>query len=137
MVTYRELRERQQAEFNKFPFFCAFDEKQFAEGKRKLGVVEDSEVRHYYAGMYYRKADTEALRAMMRRFDDERKAAFKDDSFLYDAFYHELANHEYCITYDDEPTLEALGLTVEELEEDQRMGKIYLKARKDYLGETY
>ena len=30
-------------------------------------------------------------------------------------FSYELANHEYCITYDIEPTLDALGLTLDEI----------------------
>ena len=136
-MKYRELMDRHQKEFEAFPAFYAFNKEQFAEGKRKLGVVEDSELCHYYAGMFYRKKDADALHAMMRRFDDELKEAFKDDKFFYDAVYTELANHEYCITYEDKDTLDALGITMEELEKDQRMGKIYCKARQDYMSETH
>ena len=136
-MTYCELKERQQKEYNEFPFFCAFDNEAFEEGKRKLGVTEDSEIRHLFSGVFYCKKDTAALRAMMRRFDEEKKEAFKDDKFFYYAVYTELTNHEYCITYEDEDTLDALGITMEELEEDQRMGGIYCKARQDYLSETH
>lgn len=136
-MKYRELMERQQKEFEAFPAFYAFNNEQFAEGKQKLGVVEDSELYRGYAGMFYRKKDAETLRAMMRRFDKEKQEAFKDDKFFYDAVYSELANHEYCITYEDEETLDALGITMEALEADQRMGKIYCKARQAYLVETH
>lgn len=136
-MKYRELMDRHQKEFEAFPAFYAFNKEQFVEGKRKLGVVEDSELYRGYAGMFYRKKDAETLRAMMRRFDEEKQEAFKDDKFFYDAVYSELANHEYCITYEDEETLDALGITMEELEKDQRMGKIYCKARQDYLAETH
>lgn len=136
-MKYRELMDRQQKEFEAFPAFYAFNKEQFAEGKQKLGVVEDSELYHGYAGMFYRKKDAPALHEMMRRFDEEKQEAFKDDKFFYDAVYSELANHEYCITYEDEETLDALGITMEALEADQRMGKIYCKARQAYLAETH
>lgn len=136
-MRYRELMERHQKAFEAFPAFYAFNKEQFAEGKLKLGVLEDSELYRGYAGMFYRKKDADALRAMMRRFDEEKKEAFKDDKFFYDAVYYELANHEYCITYDDEDTLDALGITMEELEADQRMGRIYCKARQDYMSKTH
>lgn len=136
-MQYLELMDRQQKEYNEFPFFCAFDNKAFEEGKRKLGVTEDSEIRHLFSGVFYCKKDTDALRAMMRRFEEEKREMFKDDAFFYDAVCYELANHEYCITYEDKDTLDALGITMEELEKDQRMGKIYCKARQDYLAETH
>ena len=41
------------------------------------------------------------------------------------------------ITYEDEETLDALGITMKELETDQRMGRIYRKARAEYLAETH
>ena len=136
-MTYRELMNRQQKEFEAFPAFYAFNKEQFEEGKKKLGVVEDSELYRGCAGMFYRKKDADTLRAMMRRFDEEKKEAFKDDKFFYDAVYSELANHEYCITYEDEEALGALGITMKELEADQRMGRIYCKARQDYMSETH
>jgi len=53
-----------------------------------------------------------------------------NDQFLYDAFDYKLGNHEYCITWDIEPTLDALGLTEEEVENDARMSAILRKARQ-------
>lgn len=136
-MTYHELMDCQQKELEAFPAFYAFSNEQFEEGKKRLGVVEDTELYRGYAGMFYRKKDAETLRAMMRRFDKEKREAFKDDKFFYDAVYSELANHEYCITYEDEETLDARGITMEALEADQRMGKIYCKARAAYLAETH
>ena len=131
--TYAALRERQQQEFNSFPSFYAFNNAQFAEGMAKLGVANAKDLYRGVGGMFYRKTDADKLHAMMNRLDTEMKEAFKDDNFLYDAFSYELANHEYCITLDDEETLDALGLTQEEIVQDQRMGKIFLKARENYL----
>lgn len=131
--TYRELKARQQEEFNKFPFFAAFDKKQFAEGMQKLGVTDKSELYHGIGGIFYRKADAGKLHEMMRRFDDELKEAYKDDAFLYDAMFCELANHEYCITLDSEDALEALNLTVDEVTANERLLWIFSKASRDYL----
>ena len=38
MNAYQEMRDRQQKEFNSFPCFFAFDQKQFDEGMKKLGL---------------------------------------------------------------------------------------------------
>ena len=42
-------------------------------------------------------------------------------------------NHEYCITLDPEDTLEALCLTIEEMRDNPRLMKLFLKAKRDYL----
>ena len=48
-------------------------------------------------------------------------------------FLSELANHEYCITYDLEDTLNALGFTIEEINADKRLLHGLKKAKQDYL----
>ena len=55
------------------------------------------------------------------------------DGFIFDMFVYELANHEYCITYDLEDTLDALGLTPEEVNADKRLSHGLNKAIKTYL----
>jgi hypothetical protein len=78
--------------------------------------------------------DVPAFREMLIRHKRERAEAFKDDEFAYDAFLYELANHEFCITYEYEPTLDALGLTEDDLcNEGARLLKILKKAKDDYL----
>lgn len=131
--TYAALRERQQSEFNSFPSFYAFNDAQFTEGMAKLAVADKSELYRGIGGMFYRKTDAGKLHEMLGRLNTEMKEAFKDDDFLFDAFTYELANHEYCITYDETDALDALGLTQEEIAQDPRMGKIFLKAREDYM----
>lgn len=55
------------------------------------------------------------------------------NGFIYDMFLYELANHEYCITYDYEETFDALGLTEKQVNADKRLIHGLQKARKDYL----
>lgn len=57
----------------------------------------------------------------------------KDFDFLKSAFRYELANHEFCITYELDDTLDALLLTYEQVNSDPVMKKLYLKQRKNIL----
>ena len=129
---YAALLALQQKEFESFPRFFAYNDAQLEEGMEKLGVKSTDEL-YKSSGMFYRKSDAGKLHTLMNRLDTQMKEAFKDDTFLYDAFYYELANHEFCITYDETDALDALGLTQEEVVQDQRMGRIFLKARGDYM----
>lgn len=132
METYEEMRNRHQKEFNAFPCFFAFDNKQFDEGMKKLGVESKQEIYSGGNGMYYRKADSPKLMEMMDRFDREQTEAYKDDNFLKNAMVYELGNHEFCITLDPEPTMEALGMKLKDLK-DERVNRIFQQAKKEYF----
>ena len=121
-MTYKELKDRQQAEINAFPFIWAFNENQFADGMRRLGLdptADRGQIVHVGGGGYIRKADKKALEdlfAKHRRELQEAIAADKTgDGFIYDMFYTELANHEYSYTGDVTDAVNACGLTVEQL----------------------
>lgn len=134
-MKYLYLVNAHQQEINDFRIMWAFSDEQFAEGMRKLGLQEmdTDKIVTIGGGGFLKKADVPAFEEMMQRHEDERKAAFKDDDFAYDAFLYELGNHEFCITYEYEPTLSALGLTEEEVARDARLLKILKKAKDDYM----
>jgi hypothetical protein len=88
----------------------AFSNQQFTEGKQKLGVTDNSELLSIGYGGYIRKTDREAYRDLLEAGDKELKEYLKEPEQLKDALIYELGNHEYCITYDLEPALEALSL---------------------------
>ena len=48
-------------------------------------------------------------------------AAMQDDEYLFSMFNYELANHEYGYTGELDDTLDALGLTIEEINTNPRM----------------
>lgn len=128
METYRAMRDRHQQEINSFPFMFAFNKKQFEEGMRKLGLEPtdtDKVYRLGNTGGYYRKTDSKQLAELMARQGKEREEAIAADKtgegFIFDMFNTELANHEYCITLDPTDALDALGLTIEEVNRDERM----------------
>lgn len=133
MNAYEELKQRHQKELGDFPGFFAFNDRQFKEGMEALGVKDAKELCQGFAGMVYRKADEEKLKALLKRQSKETEEAFKDDKTLHDAFVYELTNHEYCITYDETDTLCALGIGRKELMQDERIADIFEQARADYL----
>ena len=139
MNTYQQMKDRQQKEFDAFPIGAAFSNKQFEEMMQKWGLtVNDTDkICSLGAGIYIRKTDKEALCALINRLNKEKQDAIAEDTtgdgFIFDMFVYELANHEYCITYDLEETLDALGLTVEEIKADKRLHYGLNKAIKHYL----
>lgn len=122
MNAYQEMQDRQQKEFNSFPCFFAFRQEQFDEGMKKLGLKPGDTKLIYRApgGMYYRKTDAHSLKEMMDRFDREKEEAIVSDTagdgFILDMFRTELANHEYGYTYELGETLDAVGLTLSEVQ---------------------
>jgi hypothetical protein len=63
--------------------------------------------------------------AMMDRHAQEMQDAIDadptGDGFIYDMFNEELANHEYCITNDITDALNALNLSIEEINADVKL----------------
>ena len=132
---YKALRDRQQHEVNEFPFFFAFNEDQFSRGMKSLGLSPGEEGKLYRLGStggFYRRTDSGKLHEMFSRHSAEHQAAINDDTtgdgYIYEMFSYELANHEYTYTNDISSTLDALGLTPEEINSDERLRRGLVKA---------
>ena len=54
------------------------------------------------------------------------------EGYIYQMFAHELANHEYGYTYDLEETLDAVGLTAEQIKGNKALHHGLQKALKRY-----
>ena len=137
MSKYTELKTKHQKEVDAFPFGFAFNQKQFEEMMSKWGLTPDDTDKIYSigGGGYIRKSDSEAMHKMFERHEAERKAAMKDDEYLFHMFNYELANHEYSYTGELDDTLDALGLTIDEVNADPRMAnalKRAIAAQGDY-----
>jgi len=137
-MKYLELKQKQQKEVNDFPFGFAFSNQQFKEMMEKFGLKETDTDKIYSigAGGYIRKSDSDAFDEMFKRhrkeIEDEIEKDKKGTGFIYSMFSYELANHEYCITYDIEPTLDALGLTLDEINKKENLLNGLRKALKEY-----
>lgn len=135
METYLEFKERRQKEISEFPMVFAFNNKQFAEGMKKLGLsVEDTDKAcSIPGGGFMRKTDAPKLTALLIRHVTELDKAFASDEtgngFMYEAFTYELANHEYCISGDPTDALAVLGLTMDDVESNPVMLKAFMDAR--------
>ena len=95
---------------------------------RKLGLNPDTDKDKLCSiggGGIIRKTDAEAMRAMFDRHRRELLDAIEADStgegFIYDMFYYELANHEYIISGSIAETLDALELTIDEINESKAL----------------
>ena len=132
-MTYQEFKERQQKEVNNFPIMFAFNNQQFNEGCERLGIHPDKAKEGLFSiggGGFIRKTDSETFNNMLDRLSDELSEALQIYEFALDAFRYELANHEYIITGDLEPTLSALGLTLEKVKESTDLVNALTEARK-------
>lgn len=141
---YLEMKERHQQEVNEFPLMFAFSNKQFDEGMRKLGLKPTDTDKIYKlgsAGGYYKKSDSKALHEMFAMHEQEKQKAIENDTtgegYIYDMFNYELANHEYCITYDITDTIEALDLTMEEINNNKALLNGLNKAKDNQLESIY
>lgn len=139
MNKYQEMKERHQKGFNGFPMFFAFNNEQFDEGMRSLGLEPNdiSAICHIGAGGYIRKTDKESFKSLLNGFDKEHRKAIAADTtgegYIYDMFLYELANHEYCITYDDTDTLEACGLNIQDILDNKALANGLYLAKEKYL----
>ena len=130
MESYRELRDRQQKEFNELPLGFAFSDKQFDEMMEKWGLDPEKDLDKIYrvpGGGFIQKKDHEHFHEVLDRHNAEMEAAKAADEdgtgFLYQMFKYELDNHEYGYTGDFEDTLDSLGLTWEEVAASPRLLK--------------
>lgn len=140
--SYLELKRKHEAEFNQFPMGFAFGNKQFNEAMEKLGFTEKDtdKVCSIGNGGFIRKTDSKAFGEMVDRLKIEKKEAIDNDptgdGYIYDMFMYELQNHEYSYTYELEPTLDALGLTAEEVNANPKLVHGLGKAKKKIMAEN-
>ena len=144
MDAYAEKKNRHQKEVNGFPMFFAFTNDQFNAGMKKLGLNQEDTDKIYKLGNtggYYRRDDAENLHGMFERHRSEMQAAIEADKkgngFIFQMFHYELANHEYVVTGDLTDTLNALGLTMEDVQNSKPLSnglnKAITKVEKEYM----
>ena len=138
MESYRELRDRQQKEFNELPLGFAFSDKQFDEMMGKWGLDPEKDLDKIYripGGGFIQKKDCADFHEVVKRQDAEMEAAKASDQdgtgFLYQMFLFELDNHEYGYTGEYEDALESLGLTMKDVHKSVRLTRALEKAAKE------
>lgn len=132
-MNYKEYNNKVSKDFHAFPMAFAFSNDQLVEGMKKLGVERQSELVSIGCNGFIRKSDKEAFLQMIAEHKALFRKGIEDPEFCYSMFVAEMANHEYSYTYDDEEVLEACGLSVEQLEANDMLSKMYDKAKHAYL----
>ena len=141
--SYQELKALHQEEVNNFPMEFAFSDKQFNEGIVKLGLTPSDTDQVYFIGGcgFIKKTDAQEFHNMGSRHAEEMRQAIEADitgnNFIYDMFNYELANHEYGYTGSVSQTLDALSMTYEEIEADQRLLIALQKACEYQMEQDY
>lgn len=140
---YLELKKKHQDMVNNFPTFYAFSNKQFEEGMEKMGLKmnETDKICSVGMGGYILKTDVQAFNDMFKQIDEGMKSAINHpetgEQFIYEMFNYELANHEYSYTRELDSTLDALGMSIEDIKKDERLLRGLEKARKNQLNSDY
>ena len=123
MNTYEEIKNKNQKRINDFPLGFAFGNKQFRDMMEKWGLKETDTDKIYSigAGGFIRKTDLEEYNKMWDEIRNEHKNLIEQDKtgegYIKDMFLCELNNHEYSYTRELEETLDALGLTYDQVME--------------------
>jgi len=136
MKTYKEWKDEKEKEINAIPLGFAFGKDQFLKMLERMGLTEDNCKDNLYSlggGGYIKKTDSHLLKEFHKKYDGEWEEFKKNEQFMYEAFRYELANHEYCITYNYEDTLDCLDLTEDEVVKNPMLVKALSRATKDYL----
>lgn len=121
---YKQQRENEMSKlFAKHGVFFAFSNKQINEQK-------EENVKYYSlgAGMFIPQDNYDSFNEEFEKSEDDYMAKAKEIFTPEEIIRYELANHEYCITYD-------LTDTKEVLEEFNFSDENYRAAIKEYLSD--
>lgn len=139
MESYEAMQKRHQQEVNAFPMKWAFNNRQLEQGMRELGLnpSQTNEIVGIGGGGFIRRSDKQAFIDMFKRQNAEQKTALaaqkNGDEYAYQMFLCELGNHEYVITGNLSDTLDACGLSAEQINNDPKLRKALARAIKDYM----
>lgn len=126
METYKEMKDRHQAEVNALPLAFAFSRDQYREKLAAWGITEEEADKGAVIGIggggFIRSTDKELVVNTFKRIADEKAAAIAADhtgtGFIYEMFVYELSNHEFSYTQEVDDTLAALKISEADLNEN-------------------
>ena len=146
METYKQLKERQEAEVKSFIkeyCFFAFSNDQFEEGMKNLNLdpaADGNKIARIPGGGFVLKEHLKEFNAMIDKHENETRAGIKADpdgkGFLYQLLTATMFNHEYGLTQDDEEALSHTPLAAEDLA-DPVIYDTYKRAAEYVIENTY
>ena len=141
METYIEMKNRHQAEINALPLAFAFSKEQYRDKLAAWNITEDEAAAGAVIGIsgggFIRATDKELVSSTFKRIQEEKRAAIEADTtgtgYIYQGLKYELINHEYSYTEDATEAIQAVGLTLEDM--DTNAFRIaYKKATEEIRG---
>ena len=140
MEDYQTMKKRYHDELNSLPIKFAYSDEQFKDALAEMGLTEADTGRlvRVPGGGFMKKSESHLLKEAFLRKENEMESAIQADTdgtgFIFDMFDCELSNHEYCITGDPVPALEACGLSIEDVESNPAIKhglKLAIKAQSE------
>jgi hypothetical protein len=132
---YTAMAERHRKEADEFPMAFAFSAGQFEDQMKQFGLDPADTDKIYRlgdTGGFYKRTDAPKLHEMIDRHDREFRDAIANDTtgdgFIFEMFNAELADHEYIITGNVSDTLNALGLSRNEVNDNPKIAHGLKKA---------
>lgn len=122
--TYQEYKNARKEAFEKFSqgkiiYIIAFSENDFKEGLKKYNVTEKDLI-SFGNGCFlikkYKKGYEEYIKQQNDILNKSIAADTKGNGFIKSMFTYELANNEYRYTENLKATLDSLGLSYEQIE---------------------
>lgn len=120
-MNYQELKLKLRNPLDNFQgLFFAFSKSQFKEGMESIGLTETDKDKIYSIGSggFLLKTKEKDFNELFDNTNKALKEFLQVPENIKEALIYELKNHEYCINYELEPTLNALGLNEEEIDKD-------------------
>lgn len=142
-MTYEEMKNKHQNEYDTFAkdkiFYIFTSSKEEFEKKLKEYGLNGEDICSIGFGGFIKKKDKEELKNMSQRHRKEKQEAIEQDKdgsgFIKSMFLLELYNHEFAYTYDVEDTLNDLGYTMEQINNNPAFKNGLKLAVKSITGE--
>jgi len=127
-MRYYEHKAKTQKIINAVPMHFAFGNDQFAKKLEELNCTVDDLI-GLPAGGFMLKSEAHLFKEAVDKCEKLNAEFMGTDEGMLDALEFELANHEYCITHDEDDALMALGLS----KSDERVARLLPQAIDSYL----
>lgn len=139
LTQYLAIKKQIREESNAFPYGFAFSDEQFDHMMEQWGYdpADTDKIIRVWSGAFIRKADKPALLEMYRRHDKMREDALAGDKtgegYIYEGLLYEMQDHEYLYSNDAETVLDAVGLSLKDLEESEAVAHAFELAERAYF----
>ena len=143
-MTYAEMLDKQQKEFDVFSegkifYFIGSNRKDFDRILKRERVTRKEISSIGFCG-YIKNQYIDQMRELVNKHKREKQEAIQADKdgagFIKSMFFYELCNHEYAYTYDTAETLECLGLTVDDINNNSALKNGLDLAIKEIVGDS-